>query len=196
MQAVEGYAKSKEPFLLELHFTAPHWPWEGRDERGKSKRIRNIFDRDGGSQKTYGAMVQSLDADVGRVLRRSTRAVSPAAPLFFAGDNGGRQFSNVWPFSGMKHELLEGGLRIPAIVRWPGRIAPGAVSEQVMITMDWMPTLLAAVGTSPDAAYPPDGEDLGQVLTGRIGAHPEVCAGVTRRDRSVPSATAIGNTCE
>jgi arylsulfatase A-like enzyme len=71
----------------------------------------------------------------------------------------------------MKQELLEGGIRVPAIVRWPGRIAPGAVSEQVLITMDWMPTLLAAAGTSPDAAYPPDGEDLGQVLTGRAGAH-------------------------
>ena len=72
----------------------------------------------------------------------------------------------------MKHELLEGGIRIPAIVRWPGRIPPGVVSEQVMITMDWMPTLLAAAGTSPDAAYPSDGEDLGQVLTGRTGPHP------------------------
>jgi arylsulfatase A-like enzyme len=72
----------------------------------------------------------------------------------------------------MKQELLEGGIRVPAIVRWPGRIAPGAVSEQVMITMDWMPTLLAAAGTSPDAAYPSDGEDLGQVLAGRTGAHP------------------------
>ena len=72
----------------------------------------------------------------------------------------------------MKQELLEGGIRIPAIVRWPGRVAPGAVSEQVMITMDWMSTLLAAAGTSPDAAYPSDGEDLGQVLIGCTGAHP------------------------
>ena len=48
----------------------------------------------------------------------------------------------------MKQELLEGGLRIPAIVRWPGRVAAGSVSEQVMISMDWMPTLLAAAGPS------------------------------------------------
>jgi len=92
--------------------------------------------------------------------------------VVFTSDNGGERFSKVWPFSGMKQELLEGGIRIPAIVRWPGRIAPGAVSEQVMITMDWMPTLLAAAGTAPDAAYPSDGEDLGQVLAGRTGAHP------------------------
>ena len=48
----------------------------------------------------------------------------------------------------MKQELLEGGLRIPAIARWPGRVAAGSVSDQVMITMDWMPTLLAAAGTA------------------------------------------------
>jgi len=72
----------------------------------------------------------------------------------------------------MKQELLEGGIRVPAIVRWPGRIAPGAVSEQVMITMDWMPTLLTAAGTLPDAAYPSDGEDLGPIITGRAVPHP------------------------
>jgi arylsulfatase A-like enzyme len=72
----------------------------------------------------------------------------------------------------MKEELLEGGLRIPSIMRWPGRIAAGSVSEQVMATMDWMPTLLAAAGTSPDAAHPADGEDLGPVLTGRAALHP------------------------
>ena len=68
--------------------------------------------------------------------------------VIFTSDNGGERFSKTWPFSGMKHELLEGGLRIPAIVRWPGRIAAGSVSDQAMITMDWMPTLLAAAGSA------------------------------------------------
>ena len=92
--------------------------------------------------------------------------------VVFTSDNGGERFSDTWPFSGMKEELLEGGLRIPSIVRWPGRIAAGTTSEQVMATMDWMPTLLAAAGTSPDAAYPSDGEDLGPILTGRAAPHP------------------------
>src|ERR1700746_1142511 len=52
VQTGEGYAKSKEPFLMSLHFTAPHWPWEGPDDEAESKRIRNIFHRDGGTQKT------------------------------------------------------------------------------------------------------------------------------------------------
>jgi len=49
VQTVEGYANSKEPFLISLHFTAPHWPWEGPDDEAESKRIRNIFHRDGDS---------------------------------------------------------------------------------------------------------------------------------------------------
>jgi arylsulfatase A-like enzyme len=71
----------------------------------------------------------------------------------------------------MKHELLEGGLRIPAIMRWPGRIAAGSVSDQVMATMDWLPILLAAAGASQDKAYPADGEDLTPVLTGGAKSH-------------------------
>ena len=100
-------------------------------------------------------MVQSLDANIGRVLQAlDVRGLSNNTIVVFTSDNGGERFSKTWPFSGMKQELLEGGLRIPAIVRWPGRVAAGSVSEQVMITMDWMPTLLAATGTEMDPAYP------------------------------------------
>ena len=125
VQTVEGYAKSKEPFLLSLHFTAPHWPWEGPDDEAESKRIRSIIHRDGGSQKTYAAMVQSLDANVGRVLQAlDANGLASNTIVVFTSDNGGERFSNLWPFSGMKQELLEGGLRIPVIARWPGHIAP------------------------------------------------------------------------
>ncbi len=172
VQTVEGFAKSKEPFLLSLHFTAPHWPWEGPDDEAESKRIRNIFHRDGGTQKTYAIMVQSLDVNIGRVLLAlDASGLAGNTIVVFTSDNGGERFSKTWPFSGMKTELLEGGIRVPTIVRWPGRIAAGSVSEQVTITMDWVPTLLAAAGTAPDAAYPSDGEDLGPVMTGRAAPH-------------------------
>src|SRR6266851_2076599 len=173
VQVIEGYARSKDPFLLSLHFTAPHWPWEGPGDEAESKRIRNIFHRDGGTQKTYATMVQSLDANIGRVLQAlDTTSLADNTIVVFTSDNGGERFSKTWPFTGMKQGLLEGGLRIPSIVRWPGRIAAGSVSEQVMISMDWVPTLLAAAGTSPDPAYPPDGEDLAQALSGGGAPHP------------------------
>jgi arylsulfatase A-like enzyme len=117
--------------------------------------------------------VQSLDANVGRVLQTlDTLGLSSNTIVIFTSDNGGERFSHVWPFTGMKTELLEGGLRIPALVRWPGRIAAGSVSEQAMITMDWMPTLLAAAGTKMDPAYPPDGENLLPTLAERAAPHP------------------------
>src|SRR5437762_4060768 len=173
VQTVEGYAKSKAPFLMSLHFTAPHWPWEGPDDEAESKRIRNIFHRDGGTQKTYATKVQSLDDNIGRVLQAlDASGLAGNTVVVFTSDNGGERVSKTWPFTGMKTELLEGGLRIPAIVRWPGRIAAGSVSEQVMVTMDWVPTLLAATGTSPDAAYPSDGENLGPITTGHAAPHP------------------------
>jgi arylsulfatase A-like enzyme len=170
VQTIEGYARSKEPFLLSLHFTAPHYPWEGPNDEAESRRIAGrIRHYDGGTQKTYMDMVQSLDSNIGRVLQAlDVRGLAENTIVIFTSDNGGERFSNIWPFSGMKSELLEGGLRIPAIVRWPGRVAAGSV----MISMDWMPTLLAAAGTQMDPAYPPDGENLLPTMTNRSAPHP------------------------
>src|SRR5262245_57610048 len=143
VQMLEGYARSKEPFLLSLHFTAPHWPWEGPDDEAESTRIRNIIHRDGGTQRTYAAMVQSLDANIGRVLQAlDAGGLARNTIVVFTSDNGGERFANNWPFSGMKQELLEGGLRIPAIARWPCHIAAGSDLDEVMITNDCTPTLL------------------------------------------------------
>ena len=85
--------------------------------------------------------------------------------VIFTSDNGGERFADTWPFTGRKTELLEGGLRIPAIASWPARIPRGVTTEQVAISMDWLPTFLAAAGTAPDPAYPPDGMNLLPVLT-------------------------------
>jgi arylsulfatase A-like enzyme len=84
--------------------------------------------------------------------------------VIFTSDNGGERFSDTWPFTGRKTELLEGGLRIPAIITWPARIPQGRTTDQVAISMDWVPTLLAAAGTSPDPNYPPDGINLLPIL--------------------------------
>jgi len=168
VSVVESYAKEKRPFLLSLHFNAPHWPWEGPADEAESQRIRDLFDFDGGSQATYAHMVTELDAQVGRVLKALDEArIAANTIVVFTSDNGGERFADTWPFTGKKTELLEGGLRIPAIVRWPRHIPAGTTSEQVMISMDWMPTLLEAAGSHPDPAYPPDGISLLPVLTGK-----------------------------
>jgi arylsulfatase A-like enzyme len=169
-RAVEHIGKQKagQPFFLSLHFTAPHWPWEGPGDEKVSRELGNIFHLDGGDLATYASMVTALDAAVGRVLDSLQRqGLADNTIVIFTSDNGGERFSKTWPFSGQKTELLEGGIRVPAIVRWPRRIAAGQVSEQVAISMDWLPTLLAAAGTAPDPAYPSDGQNLLPVLTER-----------------------------
>ena len=156
-----------KPFFLSLHYTAPHWPWEGPGDEQVSREIGNIFHYDGGSVEVYGRMVSGLDSSIGRVLAAlEQQGLADNTIVIFTSDNGGERFSKTWPLTGQKTELLEGGIRVPAIVRWPGRIAPGQVSQQVAISMDWLPTLLAAAGGAPDPAYPTDGQNLLPVLLG------------------------------
>lgn len=156
-----------QPFFLSLHYTAPHWPWEGPGDEAVSREIGNLGHPDGGNLTVYGKMVEALDNSVGKVLRAlEQRGLAEDTIVVFTSDNGGERFSKTWPFTGQKTELLEGGIRVPAIVRWPRRIKAGQVSAQVAISMDWLPTLLAAAGSRPDRAYPADGIDLSPALLG------------------------------
>lgn len=168
-----GKQTSARPFFLSLHFTAPHWPWEGPKDEAISREIGNLFHYDGGNLATYAKMVTSMDAAIGRVLKTlAARGLDKNTIVVFTSDNGGERFSKTWPFTGQKTELLEGGLRIPAIVRWPPKIKAAQVTQQVAISMDWLPTLLAAAGGTPDAAYAPDGENLLPVILGTAQPHP------------------------
>ncbi|MBA5690408.1 sulfatase family protein [Rugamonas apoptosis] len=160
-----------QPFFLSLHYTAPHWPWEGPGDAAISRNLTaaggGIFHYDGGNLATYGKMVEALDASVGRVLSTlAQRGLADNTIVVCSSDNGGERFSRTWPFAGQKTELLEGGIRVPGIIRWPGHIQAGQVSSQVAISMDWLPTLLAAAGAASDPAYPPDGTNLLPVLLG------------------------------
>jgi len=171
-RAVEFIRRPRtQPYFLSLHFTAPHWPWEGPGDEAVSKRIKDIFHYDGGSLATYASMMLALDESIGRVLAAvSSTDLESDTIVVFTSDNGGERFSDNWPFSGQKTELLEGGIRVPAFIRWPGRLRP-AVSEQVCMTMDWLPTLLAASGAASDPASPSDGDNLLPVLTGERAAY-------------------------
>ena len=168
---IRDYSREPEPFFLSLHFNAPHWPWEGPDDEAESKRISNLRDYDGGSQQTYARMVEVMDHQVGRVLDAiATAHLAENTIVIFTSDNGGERFADTWPFTGKKGELLEGGLRIPALIRWPGHIRPGTTHDQVTITMDWLPTLLETAGTQPDPAFPSDGISLVPTLAGQRSA--------------------------
>jgi arylsulfatase A-like enzyme len=164
--SVKAYAKAKTPFLISLHFNAPHWPWEGPDDEAESQRITSLSSYDAGTIATFGRMVTTMDLQIGRVLDELKSAnIEADTIVVFTSDNGGERFSDTWPFTGKKSELLEGGLRIPAIIRWPGHIKAGSTTEQVAISMDWLPTLLAAAGAESNPAFPPDGMSLLPALT-------------------------------
>ena len=160
----------KRPFYLSLHYTAPHWPWEGPGDKAVSDAMQYgpAGFRAGGSIRTYAEMMKNLDAGIGRVLDAlKTSGLERNTLVIFTSDNGGERFSYNWPFRGQKMELYEGGLRVPAIVRWPGVTTAGKVTDQAIITMDWTATMVAVAGNKPDTAYPLDGEDLTNVLGGK-----------------------------
>ena len=168
-RAVEVVNSAKGPFLLSLHFNAPHWPWVAHGDEPESERLRggHLRHYDGGTMRTYARMVQAMDTQIGRVLQAlDANGQSDNTIVIFTSDNGGERFSDTWPFSGVKTELLEGGLRVPAVMCWPAGLRAGTTCDQVMATMDWLPTLLDAASVEPDPAYPLDGNSLLPVLKG------------------------------
>lgn len=182
IDVIERGAADEVPFFLSLHFTAPHWPWEGPEDEAESARLAQatgllaLAAFDGGDIATYAAMVRRMDSQIGRVLDAIERTgKADNTIVVFTSDNGGERFSDVWPFTGRKGELLEGGLRVPAIVRWPARIPSGTVSDLPCMSMDWMPTLLAAAGISPRGTPASDGIDI----------FPALMDGETRFDRQL-----------
>jgi len=165
------------PFYLALHYTAPHWPWEGPGDTAASRMYRTVADTvndrfvkgyaDGGSLRVFTAMMQRLDEGVGRLLRALEDAgQSRDTFVVFTSDNGGERYSYNWPASDGKGSLQEGGIRVPAIVRWPGRVPAGRIADQRVITMDWTATMLGLAGAASHPAYPLDGVDLTPLCLG------------------------------
>ena len=155
-----------KPFYLSLHYTAPHGPWEGPADRAAVNHTdhgRGPMTY-GGSLGIYAQMMRSMDEGIGRVLAALSRArLERDTLVIFTSDNGGERYSFNWPFSFQKGSLYEGGIRVPAIVRWPGVVPAASVTDQAAVTMDWTATILAAAGAPADAAAL-DGENLLPVL--------------------------------
>ncbi len=154
------------PFLLSVHYTAPHWPWLTRADEAESRRIHKaIHHVDGGSVEIYRTMLNHMDEGIGRIFDALNAAGAGENTLaVFTSDNGGERFSDTWPFVGKKMDLLEGGIRVPLLATWPAVVAPGGVTSQIAVTMDWVATFLAAAGVKAHRDYPLDGIDLAPVL--------------------------------
>ena len=154
------------PFFLSLHYTAPHWPWETREDHALAAEVKsNLFHLDGGNIHTYHRMIHHMDEGIGWVVDalRETGQLDNTL-IVFTSDNGGERFSDNWPLVGGKMDLTEGGIRVPWIAHWPAAIAPGGVTTQHCMTMDWSATMLELGGAQPHAGYPLDGVSLAPVL--------------------------------
>jgi arylsulfatase A-like enzyme len=159
-------AQAGTPFFLSLHYTAPHWPWETRDDEALAQEVKdNLFHLHGGNIHTYRRMIHHMDEGIGQVMAALKRhGMADNTLVVFTSDNGGERFSDNWPLVGGKMDLTEGGVRVPWIAHWPAVIAPGGVSAQQCLTMDWSATMLDAAGAQGDPAHPLDGVSLMPVL--------------------------------
>ena len=161
--------RRSKPFFLSVQYTAPHAPWEGPEDEAIGHTDHGAGPMtNGGSLKIFSTMMKRMDIGIGRVLKALDRAnMTRDTLVIFTSDNGGERYSFNWPFSFAKGYLNEGGLRVPAIARWPGVIPAGRVTDQAAITMDWTATILGVTGTTADPTLPLDGEDLMPICTGQ-----------------------------
>ncbi|NIC43683.1 sulfatase [Aquabacterium sp. A08] len=159
-------AKAGQPFFLSLHYTAPHWPWETRDDAHIAPEVaKNLFHLDGGNIHSYRKMIHHMDEGIGWVMDALRQhGLADNTLVVFTSDNGGERFSDNWPLVGGKMDLTEGGIRVPWIAHWPAAIPAGTTSTQHCMTMDWSATMLELGGGQPHPDYPLDGVSLQGVL--------------------------------
>lgn len=165
---------SDRPLFLYLAYNAPHYPLEAPPDLVYKYR-RRFADR--GLFAVYAAMVEHMDAGIGRVLAALEETGAARNTLVvFTSDNGpsaepnsygpeGAELSN-GPLREYKFSMHEGGLRVPFIARWPGRIPAGTVKATPAITMDLLPTFLEAAGVQPEATHEIHGTSILPLLTG------------------------------
>jgi arylsulfatase A-like enzyme len=159
-------ARAGQPFFLSLHYTAPHWPWETRDDAHLAEQVKdNLFHLDGGNVETYRRMIHHMDEGIGALVAAlRAQGLLEDTLIVFTSDNGGERFSDNWPLVGGKMDLTEGGIRVPWIAHWPRVIPAGRTSAQHCMTMDWSTTLLDVGGGQPSADHPIDGVSLARIL--------------------------------
>ena len=168
---IERTAAAGRPFFVDVAYNAPHWPYQPPDMPSVAPgNARHVMPNDAGTstRADYAAMVERVDRGVGQILRAlEQRGLARNTIVIFTNDNGGEWLANNRPLFNRKLTTWEGGIRVPALIRWPGRIPRGRVSRQVGITMDLTASMLSAAGVTPPPSYRPEGIDLIPLLEGR-----------------------------
>ncbi len=184
-------ARSPKPFFLYVAFTAPHTPIQDPDEfdprTGTAPRRQ-------GHRPTYARMVERMDARVGSILAQLEEMEAAGNTIvLFLSDNGADPNGRNGILRGRKGTLWEGGIRIPCLVRWPGVIPEGKLIHQVSLTMDFLPTLLAATGAKAPPGRKLDGMNLLPVLTSGAAPFPRTVFWRAKRDSNVRKAARQGD---
>jgi len=166
-------AASDPPFFLYVPFSVPHYPLQEPDE-WVSLYDGRIDDED---RKLFAASLTHMDDAVGRIVAALERSGKRKSTLIiFTSDNGGQQswssqnqyggrhgpnkvLGNNRPLRGWKGDVYEGGIRVPALVNWPGTLQPATVTEPISV-LDWYPTLAALIGVEVDSAWQLEGINL------------------------------------
>jgi N-acetylgalactosamine-6-sulfatase len=183
------------PFFLYVPYTAPHAPFQGPKDRRPQPLPEDApaWDQAKAPPATYVAMNERMDEGIARILD-ALEGVGVAANtlVIFASDNGGTRSGRNAPFSGFKGSTFEGGIRVPAVARWPGRIPPGTVSEQACVTMDFTASIARIAGARLPAGSAFDGVDILQWVERRQPPQPRTLFWRLRRGGQTRSAVREG----
>ena len=158
-----------EPFFLYLAFNAVHTPMDATDDR--LQKFAGIADK---QRRTYAAMLYAMDEAIGKVLAKLTEAgLDDETLIFFFNDNGGPTMqgttingSRNTPLRGSKRTTLEGGIRVPFLIAWNGKLPAGKTVDFPIIQLDILPTALSAAGVEAQPEWKLDGVNLLPYLKG------------------------------
>jgi N-acetylgalactosamine-6-sulfatase len=159
------------PFFLYVPYTAPHSPFQGPDDyRPDPLPLDSPLWKQGQAPPdVYVAMIEHMDKCIGRILKvLDDKGLTQDTVVIFSSDNGGTGSARNAPMSKIKGSTFEGGIRVPAVARWPGVIPKGVVNEQVCITMDFSASIVRIAGATVPSGREFDGLDILKLVeTGR-----------------------------
>ena len=162
-------AGTGDPFFLYLSFHAPHIPMAVNQERYEDESLAGIPVPFDSGRRTMAGLMKAVDDNVGRVLDTlSEHGLTDNTLIVLTNDNGGTHSGRTsnWPVYGWKNYLTDGGVRVPWVMQWPGRIPAGTTYEGMISTLDLLPTFVAAAGGQVPADRQLDGVDVVPFVNG------------------------------